>query len=88
MRLVVKKYMIDNGLFFTLSLIYLFSFERFHLYMFGLYRIYKFSCDLLLALLGFMGDISNSQFIYLLEFWVFDQYFTLFIRIYYISDDG
>ena len=88
MRLVVKKYMIDNELFFTLSLIYLFSFERFHLYMFDLYRIYKFSCDLLLALLGFMGDISNSQFIYLLEFLVFDQYFTLFIRIYYISDDG
>ena len=87
MRLVVKKYMIDNGLFFTLSLIYLFSFERFP-DMFGLYRIYKFSCDLLLALLGFMGDISNSQFIYLLEFLVFDQYFTLFIRIYYISDDG
>ena len=81
MSLVVKKYMIDNGLFFTLSLIYFFSFEHFHLYMFGLYRIYKFSCDLLLALLGFMGDISNSQFIYLLEFLVFDQYFTLTVSL-------
>ena len=78
--------MIDNE--FPLSYIRLDSFEDVYLYVFNLLRIYKFSCDLYLAILGLMGRLADSQFILLVESLIFNQYLTLFIRIYYITDDG
>ena len=80
--------MIDNELFFALSFIFLDSYDDVCLYIFILFKIYKFPCDLLLALLELMGGLADSQFILLLEFLLYNQYFTLFIRIYYITDDG
>ena len=47
-----------------------------------------FYYDLLSALLGFMGGISNSIFIALLKLFVSGPYLTLFIRFAYMSDGG
>ena len=56
--------------------------------IFIFFRIYIFYCDLLSALLGFMGGVSNSIFITLLKLFVSGPYSTLFIRFHYMSDDG
>ena len=64
---------------------------RFFLYkvdVFNFFWIFKFYYDLLSALLGFMGGISNSIFIALLKIFVSGPYFALFITFYYMSDDG
>ena len=70
------------------SLIYEFLFlNKVEIFIF--FRIYIFYYDLLSAfLLGFMGGISNSIFIALLKLFVSGPYSTLFIRFYYMSDDG
>ena len=47
-----------------------------------------FYYDLLSALLGFMGGISNSIFIALLKLFAGGPYFTLFIRFVYMPDGG
>ena len=80
--------MIDNVLFFTLYFIYKENFEDFYLHTFILFRIYICLCDLLLASFKFMGALADSHFIVLLTFFIIIQYFTLFIRIFFISDDG
>ena len=57
--------------------------------IFIFFRIYIVYYDLLSAfLLGFMGGISNSIFIALSKLFVSGPYSTLFIRFYYMSDDG
>ena len=56
--------------------------------IFIFFRIYIFYYDLLSALLGFMGGISDSIFIALLKIFVSRPYFTLFKRFYYMPDDG
>ena len=92
--LIVLRYMhlLIGFFYFMLSLIsYQVSFKSFYLYIFGLFRIFKMFkiyCDLLLTFLGFVDEISNNQSIFLLEILKLYQYFTLFIRIWYISDDG
>ena len=60
--------------------------EGFYLYIF--IRINIFYCDLLSALSKLMGEFLSSNFIALLDFSVIGSYFTLFIRFYYISDEG
>ena len=52
------------------------------------FRNYMFYYDLLSALLGFMGGISNSIFIALLKLFVGGPYFTLIIRFVYMPDGG
>ena len=64
----------------------LYRLEDFYLYIF--IRINIFYCDLLSALAKLMGECLGSNFIGLLDFSVIGSYFTLFIRLYYISDDG
>ena len=49
---------------------------------------YIFYYDILSALLGFMGGISNSIFMALLKLFVSGLDITLFIRFHYMSDDG
>ena len=56
--------------------------------IFIFFRIYILYYDLLSALLGFMGGVSNSIFITLLKLFVSGPYSTLFIRFHYMSDDG
>ena len=70
-----------------LSLIYEILF-LYKLEIFIFFRIYIFYYDLLLALLGFMDGISNSIFLALLKLFVSGPYLALFIRFYYMSDDG
>ena len=52
------------------------------------FRSHIFYYDLLSTLLGFMGGISDSIFIALLKLFVSGPYFTVFIKFYYMSDDG
>ena len=56
--------------------------------MFIFFRIDIFYYNLLSALLGFMGGISNSVFITFIKLFVSGPYFTLFKRFYCMSDDG
>ena len=53
-----------------------------------IFRIYIFYYDLLSALLGFMGGLSDFIFKALLKRFVSGPYFTKFIRFYYMFDDG
>ena len=64
----------------------LYRLEDFYLYIF--IRINIFYCDLLSALTKLMGEFLSYNCIALLDFSVIVSYFTLFIRFYYISDDG
>ena len=70
-----------------LSLIYEFLF-LYKLEILIFFRIYIYYYDILSALLGFMGGISNSIFIALLKLFVSSLYITLFIRFYNMSDGG
>ena len=64
----------------------LYRLEDFYFYIF--IRVNIFYCDLLSALSKLMGEFLSSNFIALLDFSAIGSYFTLFIRFYYISDDG
>ena len=75
-------------------LVFLNAKDNFHLYrpedfyLCIFIRINIFYCDLLSALAKLMGEFLSSNFIGFLDFSVIGSYFTLFIRFYYISDDG